>query len=461
MWLLLLQAALALSLQVHDALESPPCSPHTPGMHLIQLQEIQRQFLLVVPQEYAPAKPFGVPLVLGFHGFSDSPWYFNLVTDFSKHISRYGWLGILPFGLNQSKTNGLDGASACCPEECQGECCMKTPRLRKKDDAACNWSDNENDLKFVQAILKWATHNSCVDTDKVFATGFSAGAILVNYLACHASNLIRGFAPMSGDMMEKQCEVSRPISYVSMCGSQDDEAFCQYFVEESGTRLSLLNHCSGAGPEGGAITSKKSATTFCRSWDLCPEDNFVEICHTQGLAHDVSGHLRPDNTSYIRPGSDLDFVEYAFQKFSLLANGSILFWGAPTPEQLRYKESMWPPPHQSDHLYIRNGSLKGWATKWWHWSVCLVQVKSVSCFCVYIIHQYIGLIRCSNFFPVALASTYEQVKRNHSQPRNEGFLWSRDPSKCLSWCFVCHGLSPKSCRQRLLDGLCKALGITL
>lgn len=383
LWLLL-QAALALSLQVHDTLESPPCSPHAPGTHLIQLQDIQRQFLLVVPQEYAPTKLFGIPLVLGFHGFSDSPWYFNLMTDFSKHISRYGWLGILPFGLNKTKSNGLDGPGACCPEDCQGECCMKTPRLRQKDDAACDWADSESDLRFVQAIVKWATQKSCIDPDKVFATGFSAGAAVVNYLACHATNLIRGFAPMSGDMPQPQCEVSRPISYVSMCGSQDDEAFCQHFVEASGTRMSLLNHCSGAGPEGGAITSKKSATTFCRSWDLCPEDNFVEICHTQGLAHDVSGHLRPDNTSYIRPGSDLDFVEYAFQKFSLLANGSILFWGAPTAEQLRYKESRWPPPHQSDHLYIRNGSLKGWATKWWHadfwhWCVCLVQVQHVSC----------------------------------------------------------------------------------
>ena len=76
----------------------------------------------------------------------------------------------------------------------------------------------------------------------------------------------------------------------------------------------------------------------------------------EGLAHDVSGHLRPDNTSYLRPGSDLDAAEYAFQKFSLLVDGSMLFWGQPTAEELRYKKSMWPFPHHEDHPYIRKGS---------------------------------------------------------------------------------------------------------
>ena len=358
MWLLLLQAAFALALQVHDTYEVPQCSSHPPGTHLIQLPAIQRQFLLVVPEEYANLKPSGIPLVLGFHGFSDSPWYFDLFMDFSKHISRYGWLGVLPFGLNQGRTNGLGGVDACCPQECLGECCMKTPKLRQKDDTACGWKDNDMDMRLVEAILKWTTQNSCVDPDKVFATGFSNGGVFVNYLACHATHLIRGFAPISGDLTQDHCEISRHISYVSMCGTNDDEAFCQYSVETTGTRVSLLNHCTGAGPDGSAIRSKKSATTSCLSWDSCPQDNFVEICETRGLAHDVSGHLRPDNTSYIRPGSDLDFAEYVFQKFSLLANGSILFWGEPTHEQLKFKESKWPPPLHEDHPYIRNGSIK-------------------------------------------------------------------------------------------------------
>ena len=40
-----------------------------------------------------------------------------------------------------------------------------------------------------------------------------------------------------------------------------------------------------------------------------------------------------------------------------LVDGSILFWGHPTADELSYKESVWPPPTHSDFMYIRNGSL--------------------------------------------------------------------------------------------------------
>lgn len=51
--------------------------------------------------------------------------YFNAFSDFSKHINRYGWLGILPFGLDEHGTNGLGllmkadvrSVSACTPCE--------------------------------------------------------------------------------------------------------------------------------------------------------------------------------------------------------------------------------------------------------------------------------------------------------------------------------------------------------
>ena len=352
-WRLLLQAALAASFQVQK-LHVPKCSAHSPGMHLVQMPDIQRQFLLVVPEEYTEATASGIPLVLAFHGFGDSPSYSNRLFDFSKHINRYGWLGILPFGLNETGTNGLDGVDACCPEECQGECCMNTPTLRKKGPTACGWRDPPADALFVEAILKWATQQSCADPSKVFAAGFSNGGMFVNYLACHASHLpIQAFAPVSGDELPVGCNISRPISYLSMCGTSDDQAYCQKTANATANIMSSLNGCFGQGPGGGAITLQRSATSSCKTWDRCPQDNFVEICTTQGLAHDVSGHLRPDNTSYIRPASDLDIAEYIFQKFSLLVNGTMLFWGHPTAAERQYKKARWPFPRHFDHPYIR------------------------------------------------------------------------------------------------------------
>ncbi|CAE7720943.1 ESTA, partial [Symbiodinium pilosum] len=221
------------------------------------------------------------------------------------------------------------------------------------DSSACGWRDMGRDEILVRELLKWAQLNTCADMTKVFATGFSNGGQFTNYLACHASELFLAFAPISGDNPLDFCEPKRSISYVSMCGTEDDEAFCQPTFMSSAESWSFRSKCQNAGLPS-ATKFNFSATTSCFMWESCEAGNFVEVCSTRGLGHDASGHLRPDDTSYLRPGSDLDIVGYIFQKFSLLVDGSILFMGHPTREELAYKESAWPPPEHHDHIYIRN-----------------------------------------------------------------------------------------------------------
>merc|ERR1719199_1752648 len=126
---------------------------------------------------------------------------------------------------------------------------------------------------------------------------------------------------------------------------------------ETAKSWSHLLNCTGDGHNG--TTLAMSATTNCTQWSTCAGANFVEYCYTMGLGHDVSGHLRPDGTSFLRPGSDLDFVAHMFQRFSLLVDNTILFYGHPTDAELVHKESRWPPPIHHDHEYLRHGLLLG------------------------------------------------------------------------------------------------------
>jgi len=331
---------------------------YSAGIHLIKLPDIKRQFLLSVPQELAQS-PDGVPLVVVYHGFSDSPWYTNAATSITTELDRYGWLGIFPFGLNEKKDNGLGGILACCPPGCDEECCKNGRHLSKKDESACRWSPGGEDEDFTEALVHWAKENTVMDPTKVFAAGFSNGGMYANALYCTKAHLFRAVAPISGDLMLPGCTPSRPISYLSMCGSADDEAFCQNGARDTAAQISKLSQCTGQGPLGEPILEKMSATTTCMQWSNCKDGNFVESCMSEGLAHDVSGHLRPDDISYIRPGSDLDITEYMFQKFSLLAGTSVLFYGHPTDAELNLKQSAWPPPTHEDHLYLRRGRLLG------------------------------------------------------------------------------------------------------
>eukprot|EP00930_Biecheleria_cincta_P062477 TRINITY_DN47948_c0_g1_i1.p1 TRINITY_DN47948_c0_g1~~TRINITY_DN47948_c0_g1_i1.p1 ORF type:complete len:473 (+),score=64.24 TRINITY_DN47948_c0_g1_i1:41-1459(+) len=325
---------------------------HPQGLHVVQLLDIGRQFVLAMPQQMVKS-PSGVPLVMHFHGFTDSPWYSNRMTGISKIADRFGWIAVMPFALNTRQSNGLSGVRACCPTDCDEACCKQGLKLNKMDDLACGWfpATFEKDMVLTVAAVQWTKREACVDTDKVFATGFSSGGIFVNHLACAAAHIFRGVAPMSGDFAFEPCSPSRPISYVSVCGSMDDGAFCQFGQAHTAQRFSKLYNCSGTGPHDGPVRMRLSATTTCKLWDSCEGNNFVEYCRIEGLSHDVSGHLRPDDTSFLRPGADLDFPRYAMQKFSLLTNGSILFFGHPTKEELVHKASSWPPPRRSDYVH--------------------------------------------------------------------------------------------------------------
>lgn len=335
-------------------------------MHLVQLTDVQRQFILFVPKETVQS-PDGVPLVVAYHGFGDSPFYINQVAALSVWLERYGWLGMLPFGRNAQKTNGLGGVRACCPPDCDEDCCvngLKRKAVNDADETACRWQLNEDDdLDFTEALLRWAGRHTCADSSKVFATGFSQGGAFTNLLGCMKANLFRAVAPLSGDWTDSvlYCKPSKPISYVSICGTADDVATCQLTFENTAKHWSELMNCSGAGENGSPVEVRMSVTSTCTQWDTCAGGNFVEFCKTEGLAHDLSGHLRPDGTSYVRPGSDLDFSAYMFQKFSLLAGNSILQYMHPTMEELlsAYKNNRWQPSTRQDHMYLRRGRLLG------------------------------------------------------------------------------------------------------
>jgi len=352
---------------------SKSCTTYSPGMNLIKLPDLKRQFLLFVPRELVESET-GVPLVIVYHGFSDNPWYINQAGGYSNLMERYGWLGMFPFGLNESGTNGLGGVRACCNPNCDSECCQNGLMLNKKDETACGWqrsnkadtaamllSGVKDDAAFTEALVQWAKENTCTDSSKVFATGFSNGGSYSNWLGCNKAHLFRAVAPISGDdpSLMSSCAPSKPISYISMCGSADDEAKCQLSFGDTAKHWSQMMACSGDGPGGAPVVFRMSATSRCTQWSHCKDGNFVEYCTSEGLPHNVSGHLRPDDISYIRPGSDIDFPGYSFQRFSMMVDKKILFWGHPTAEELAYKQSKWPPPQHDDHQYLRQGRLLG------------------------------------------------------------------------------------------------------
>lgn len=63
-------------------------------------------------------------------------------------------------------------------------------------------SRRRDDVAFIGAVLDDAVERHSIDPDRIMASGFSVGASMVWYLACHLGDRFIGFAPVAGAFWE-------------------------------------------------------------------------------------------------------------------------------------------------------------------------------------------------------------------------------------------------------------------
>lgn len=83
--------------------------------------------------------------------------------------------------------------------------------------------DGSDALAYTDAVLADVTERFAIDPDRIMATGFSAGGMMVWTLACHRSESFAGFAPIAGTFwapVPESCS-SPPASIVHIHGSAD------------------------------------------------------------------------------------------------------------------------------------------------------------------------------------------------------------------------------------------------
>lgn len=332
------------------------CAPaYAPGLHEIQL-ESGRRFLLAVPSLTTGKQPLRrrgggaaataarVPAMVDWHGYTESPHYQNQLVGLAKAAEEYGWVGVLPYGTAPVPT------ATCCPNWCDEACCRTGKALDPAN--ACSWNSppanaprrgccgeavraDTDDVGFARAIVRWLGKHTCTDVQRVFTTGFSNGAMFANRLGCEAADIFRGVAPVEGGFSGEYgegfsaCVPSRPISWLSVCGTEDRACIATF--NETAQKWADLNSCNvvpGGGGGAGAGTqppavSFESATTKCTVWRGCANNTFVEKCLVYGLTHEWSGGLRPNGgydgrISPPRPATDLRATRYIFDRFSTL-----------------------------------------------------------------------------------------------------------------------------------------------
>ncbi|HXA34617.1 MAG TPA: PHB depolymerase family esterase, partial [Acidimicrobiales bacterium] len=72
-------------------------------------------------------------------------------------------------------------------------------------------ANSNPDLDFLTAMLNQVEASQCIDTSRVYASGFSDGAFMVSTVACTMSGRFAAIAAVSGLQLQSPCHTTRPV----------------------------------------------------------------------------------------------------------------------------------------------------------------------------------------------------------------------------------------------------------
>jgi polyhydroxybutyrate depolymerase len=207
---------------------------------------MERTYILHVPPGYDGSQP--VALVLAFHGLALDANEMIRISGLSPFADTAGFIVAYPNGSGQKKSWS------------SGHCCGEAA-LRNVDDVA-----------FVRSLIADISSLANIDPRRIYATGFSNGAIFTYYLACEMADQIAAFAPLSATQVvsdQAACQPSRPVPLLHFHGTAD--------------RLNPYN--GGTTSAGTEFTSVEQAIAFWVTFDGCPAS---PVRSTSGsIVHDL------------------------------------------------------------------------------------------------------------------------------------------------------------------------------
>jgi polyhydroxybutyrate depolymerase len=219
---------------------------------------IPRWFMLAVPGTYAAARSY--PLVLVLHGDGGD---------------GAAMRAALPF----DDTSGNDAIVAY-------------PTAKSAGWDLYAPADSNEDFAYVLAVIESLEGRFNLDSQRVFATGFSSGAFMANQLACRTT-LLRGIASHGGgapDEPQDPNAATWPNGYAK-CANQsagvaalivhgiDDNVVSYPSGEYAASYWSYVNGCAS----GRAATIPAP----CERQSACPADKPVVFCAIAGLGHSI------------------------------------------------------------------------------------------------------------------------------------------------------------------------------
>ena len=196
---------LVLALAVAACGQASPTPTPTPATlppgnetRILTVQGLERSYILHVPAGLDAGQP--LPLVLVFHGFQESGTSIRMMSGMDEAADANGFLVAYPDGTGPGRSSLSWNADGCCGYALENDV----------DDEA-----------FVRQIIADAGALAAVDPARVYAAGFSNGALLSFKLACDMSDVFAAVAPVAGVLVTEPCQPSEPVSVIQVHGMTD------------------------------------------------------------------------------------------------------------------------------------------------------------------------------------------------------------------------------------------------
>ncbi|MBX3187268.1 MAG: hypothetical protein KF819_09640 [Labilithrix sp.] len=233
---------------------------------------LTRSFVLAVPATFAPDKR--LPLVLALHGDGGD-------------------------GAAMRAAYPLDGVT-------QREAVVAYPSGNGKSwDLYAAPSDND-DLAFIEALVRSLEVRFPLDPARVFASGFSSGGFMVNQIACRRPGLLRAISAHGGGAPAEPIDPEAtkwPNGFTQCVGQttgvaamivhgKDDRIVVVGSGEHMATYWAYVNKCG--------VTRVATTTPECMAYEACPIDKPVVLCTVPGLGHSFWGRAVENDWSFFR-----------------------------------------------------------------------------------------------------------------------------------------------------------------
>ena len=179
-----------------------------------------------------------------------------------------------------------------------------------------------DDIAFIDALIAETANTVCIDGDRVFAAGFSAGAALAVGLSCELPGRFRAVAGSGGANLTSLCPDAAPTSAMILHGTADpvvpltgnDVPFTPptgLHLDSVAASFATRNGC-GPRPAADLRSPTLAVTTYS-----CASAQFVDV-RVQGMGHTWAGgnglvdlFVGPGDSSFSATNLVLDFFDNA------------------------------------------------------------------------------------------------------------------------------------------------------